>query len=57
MNTVHVVFKTVYVGMMVAGLLLAAKNHDEPRSPENFWLTLVASAIQVGILIGCGFFG
>lgn len=38
-------------------LLLSARDHGKPRPNGNFWLSLVATVISVGLLLWGGFFG
>jgi hypothetical protein len=46
----------ILIVLYAAGLLLAANNHKQPRTDENFWTSLISCAIVIGLLIWGGFF-
>lgn len=47
----------VYLGLIVAGLLMAGAKHGEPNtSKHNFWASLIGAAVSVGLLYAGGFF-
>ena len=39
------------------GLGISMVQHGKPQPPTNFWVRLLATAIDLGILIAGGFFG
>ena len=41
--------------ILILGLGLAMGRHGQPRSPENFWVSLAAVAINWGLLYAGGF--
>jgi len=46
----------IYLSLVFSGLLIAANQHGKERSPHNFWVTLVATAISFSLLYWGGFF-
>lgn len=46
----------LYLVLLGTGALLAAHDHGKPRSDNNFWTSLISTAITLGLLIWGGFF-
>lgn len=46
----------ITIVLMSAGLLLTAHDHGKPRKPNNFWTTLLSTAITLGLLLWGGYF-
>lgn len=46
----------IYLVLLGISLLFSAKQHGEPRSPTNFWGSLIGVAIVIGLLWWGGFF-
>jgi len=44
-----------YAGLILVGLLWSAYDHGKPRTPQNFWATVVGAAITVWITASGGF--
>lgn len=47
----------IFLGLAVFSLGIALEQHGKPRSPSSFWVSLVSSAITLGLLWWGGFFG
>ena len=47
----------IMVVLIALGLFIAAEKHGQPRTNHDFGVTLVATAINVGLLVWGGFFG
>lgn len=46
-----------YIVLITLGLGISLAKHGEPKGDYNFFTTLIAVAIQIGLLILGGFFG
>ena len=46
-----------YIVIITLGLGIVLAKHREPQGDYNFFITLIAVAIQIGLLILDGFFG
>ncbi len=46
----------IYLCMSFMGLGMIASEHGKPRTPTNFWMTLIAQAICFSLLYWGGFF-
>jgi hypothetical protein len=46
-----------YIVIITLGLGISLAKHGEPQGDYNFFTTLIAAAIQIGLLILGGFFG
>ena len=46
----------IYLSIVFIGLLIAANLHGKERTPHNFWVTLVATAITISLMYWGGFF-
>jgi hypothetical protein len=48
--------QTIYISLSCIALLVAANRHGKPRSPENFWYTVLGILIAYPLLWWGGFF-
>lgn len=46
----------IYLALSFIGLGVALAKHGEPRGDYNFWHTLIAFLIEIGLLYGAGLF-
>lgn len=46
----------IYLVLSGIGLLISAHDHGKPRTPTNFWTTLAAGILCLGLLYWGGFF-
>ena len=46
----------IYIILTVINLLAAANMHGKKKANTNFWNTIIASGITIGILLWGGFF-
>lgn len=44
------------VSIALIGLLIGARNHGKPRTPESFWSTVIGVCLQTFLLIAGGFY-
>ena len=47
--------QVVMIVLLSTGLLLAARDHGKPRSPENFWTHFASLVLVVALLWWGGF--
>lgn len=49
--------KILLIGLYVVALMLAANQHGKYRTGKNnFWVSLIATALEIGLLWWGGFF-
>ena len=46
----------IVIVLMSISLLTTAHDHGKPRKDNNFWTTLLSTAITFGLLVWGGFF-
>ena len=46
----------IWIILTAIGLLLVANQHGKERGKNNFWASLLAAGISIGLLIWGGFF-
>jgi hypothetical protein len=46
----------IYLAIALMGLLTSARDHGRPRTDQNFWTSLAATALALGLLYWGGFF-
>jgi hypothetical protein len=46
----------ILLALVAFGLFVSALEHGKPRSNQNAWLTLIATVIQLALLVWGGFF-
>jgi hypothetical protein len=52
------IFSWILIGLLGASLLLGAHEHGKPKTgTNNFWITLLAVAIEACLFWGAGLFG
>ncbi len=46
----------ITIVLMSISLLATAALHGKPRTPNNFWVTLLSTALTLGLLLWGGYF-